>query len=140
MVVGLKQRCEYGYDNQYRLVHYLCRERLSAVEIVEGRYVYDPLGRRVGKQMWQIIRYGEGYNARWVRPWKAEMTWYGWDGDRLVTTQTEASRIQTIYSPGSFTPLVRVETPVAALEAAGRHRTLAEKFQQATSSDWRSAG
>lgn len=133
MVVGLKQRCEYGYDNQYRLVHYLCRERLSAVEIVEGRYVYDPLGRRVGKQMWQITRYGEGYNARWVRPWKAEMTWYGWDGDRLVTTQTEASRIQTIYSPGSF-------TPVAALEAAGRHRTLAEKFQQATSSDWRSAG
>ncbi|ECI3854034.1 hypothetical protein DOQ99_13440 [Salmonella enterica subsp. enterica] len=63
------------------------------------------------------------------------MTWYGWDGDRLVTTQTEASRVQTIYSPGSFTPLVRVETPVAALEAAGRHRTLAEKLQEDGSED-----
>ncbi|EBU8434999.1 hypothetical protein DIR64_22755 [Salmonella enterica subsp. enterica serovar Tafo] len=59
------------------------------------------------------------------------MTWYGWDGDRLVTTQTEASRVQTIYSPGSF----RVETPVAALEAAGRHRTLAEKLQEDGSED-----
>ncbi|EDU6303124.1 hypothetical protein DIR64_22760 [Salmonella enterica subsp. enterica serovar Tafo] len=51
MVVGLQQRWEYGYDNQHRLVHYLCLERLSAVEIAEGRYVYDPLGRRVGKQV-----------------------------------------------------------------------------------------
>lgn len=68
MVVGLKQLWEYGYDNQYRLVHYLCRERLSAVEIVEGRYVYDPLGRRVGKQVWQsMFNYIECDYNRWRR-------------------------------------------------------------------------
>jgi uncharacterized protein RhaS with RHS repeats len=58
-----------------------------------------------------------------------EVTWYGWDGDRLATTQTETQRIQTIYLPGSFTPLVRVETQCAELVKAAR-RTLAEKFQQ----------
>ncbi|WP_436409695.1 hypothetical protein, partial [Escherichia coli] len=29
-------------------------------------------------------------------------TWYGWDGDRLTTIQTQQSRIQTVYEPGSF--------------------------------------
>jgi uncharacterized protein RhaS with RHS repeats len=43
--------------------------------------------------------------------------------------QTETQRIQTIYLPGSFTPLVRVETQCAELTKAAR-RTLAEKFQQ----------
>ncbi|MBE3468494.1 hypothetical protein IM267_07810, partial [Enterobacter cloacae complex sp. P15RS] len=58
-----------------------------------------------------------------------DVTWYGWDGDRLTTTQTETRRIQTIYLPGSFTPLVRTETQSAELAKAAR-RTLAEKFQQ----------
>ncbi|EDQ1421785.1 RHS repeat protein [Salmonella enterica] len=58
-----------------------------------------------------------------------EVTWYGWDGDRLVTTQTDTQRVQTIYLPGSFTPLVRIETQTAELAKAVR-RTLAEKFQQ----------
>ncbi|ECF5956714.1 type IV secretion protein Rhs [Salmonella enterica subsp. salamae] len=57
------------------------------------------------------------------------MTWYGWDGDRLTTTETATQRIQTIYLPGSFTPLVRIETRTAELAKAVR-RTLAEKFQQ----------
>ncbi|MEY7126622.1 RHS repeat-associated core domain-containing protein, partial [Enterobacter cloacae] len=65
----------------------------------------------------------------WTREAPPEVTWYGWDGDRLTTTQTDAQRIQTIYMPGSFTPLVRVETPCAELAKAAR-RTLAEKFQQ----------
>ncbi|ECC8925432.1 hypothetical protein DOJ94_24200, partial [Salmonella bongori] len=58
-----------------------------------------------------------------------EVTWYGWDGDRLVTTQTDMQRVQTIYLPGSFTPLVRIETETSELAKAVR-RTLAEKFQQ----------
>ncbi len=41
---------------------------------------------------------------------KPEVTWYGWDGDRLTTVQTDTTRIQTVYEPGSFTPLIRVET------------------------------
>ncbi|EHK2707864.1 RHS repeat protein, partial [Salmonella enterica] len=58
-----------------------------------------------------------------------EVTWYGWDGDRLTTTETATQRVQTIYTPGSFTPLIRVETQTAELAKAVR-RTLAEKFQQ----------
>ncbi|MBW6054565.1 hypothetical protein HTZ85_00775 [Escherichia coli] len=38
------------------------------------------------------------------------MTWYGWDGDRLTTVQTDTTRIQTVYQPGSFAPLIRIET------------------------------
>lgn len=51
------------------------------------------------------------------------MTWYG------TTRQTESRRIQTVYAPGSFTPLVRIETEMAELAKAA-HRTLAEKLQQ----------
>ncbi|ASK02847.1 TPA: RHS repeat protein [Citrobacter freundii] len=45
------------------------------------------------------------------------------------TTQTDAQCIWTIYTPGSFTPLVRIETQTAELAKAVR-RTLAEQFQQ----------
>jgi uncharacterized protein RhaS with RHS repeats len=58
-----------------------------------------------------------------------EVTWYGWDGDRLTTTQTEVNRIQTLYLPGSFTPLLRIETKMTELAQAG-YRTLAQKLQQ----------
>lgn len=37
----------YEYDNQHRLVHYV-RTQHGETQ-AEGRYVYDPLGRRVGK-------------------------------------------------------------------------------------------
>ena len=76
--------------------------------------------RRVGK------RVREGCYHRHT---SSAVTWYGWDGDRLTTTETDTQRVQTIYTPGSFTPLVRIETQTAALAKAVR-RTLAEKFQQ----------
>ncbi|EDP8595716.1 protein rhsA, partial [Salmonella bongori] len=47
----------------------------------------------------------------------------------MTTTETDTQRIQTIYLPGSFTPLVRIETETSELLKAAR-RTLAEKFQQ----------
>ncbi|RHG01865.1 RHS repeat protein, partial [Escherichia coli] len=60
---------------------------------------------------------------------KPEVTWYGWDGDRLTTVQTDTTRIQTVYEPGSFTPLIRVETENGEREKAQR-RSLAETLQQ----------
>jgi RHS repeat-associated protein len=57
------------------------------------------------------------------------VTWYGYGGDRLTTTQTEVKRIQTVYLPGSFTPLLRIETEMTELARAG-YRTLAQKLQQ----------
>ena len=63
-----------------------------------------------------------------------EVTWYGWDGDRLTTIQTGTTRIQTVYQPGSFTPLIRIETENGELQKAQR-RSLAEKLQQEGSED-----
>ncbi|EKT7570178.1 RHS repeat protein [Salmonella enterica] len=48
---------------------------------------------------------------------------------KQFTPRSATQRVQTIYTPGSFTPLVRIETETAALAKAVR-RTLAEKFQQ----------
>ncbi|WP_332122245.1 hypothetical protein, partial [Escherichia coli] len=60
---------------------------------------------------------------------KAHVTWYGWDGDWLTTIQNDRSRIQTIYEPGSFTPLIRVETATGEL-ARTQRRSLADALQQ----------
>ena len=119
----------YHYDNQHRLVHYRCVRQGAA--LLESRYLYDPLGRRTGKRVWKSQRErgrlsGEEYINLNKTP---EVTWYGWDGDRLTTTETDTQRVQTIYTPGSFTPLIRIETQTAELAKAVR-RTLAEKFQQ----------
>ncbi|HFZ7632574.1 TPA: type IV secretion protein Rhs, partial [Salmonella enterica subsp. enterica serovar Wangata] len=121
----------YEYDNQHRLVHYVRTQH--NIVLAEGRYVYDPLGRRVGKRVWKRERVHWSDTRRELsrRPYE---TWYGWEGDRLTTIQTGQSRIQTVYAPGSFTPLVRIETD-AAEQAKAQHRSLAEKLSQEGSED-----
>ncbi|CAM7688823.1 RhsA core protein [Citrobacter portucalensis] len=125
----------YSYDNQHRLVHYL-RTQYGKKQ-AEGRYLYDPLGRRIGKQMWKREREHPDHDQMALshRPYTTWYGWYGWDGDRLTTTQTAQTRVQTIYEPGSFTPLIRVETATEELGALRRHRTLAEKLRQEGSED-----
>ncbi|WP_249531705.1 polymorphic toxin type 34 domain-containing protein, partial [Escherichia coli] len=59
---------------------------------------------------------------------------YGWDGDRLTTIQNDRTRIQTIYQPGSFTPLIRVETATGEL-AKTQRRSLADALQQSGGED-----
>ncbi|EML8518684.1 RHS repeat protein, partial [Shigella boydii] len=100
----------YHYDSQHRLVHYTRTQ--YAEPLVESRYLYDPLGRRVAKRVWRRERDLTGWMSLSRKP---EVTWYGWDGDRLTTIQNDRSRIQTIYQPGSFTPLIRVETATGEL-------------------------
>ncbi|EJO5241013.1 RHS domain-containing protein [Salmonella enterica] len=116
----------YEYDNQHRLVHYV-RTQHGETQ-AEGRYVYDPLGRRVGKRVWkrELVHWSDKRMELSRRPY---VTWYGWEGDRLTTIQTGQSRIQTVYAPGSFTPLVRIETDNTELEKT-QHRSLAEKLSQ----------
>ncbi|EBR9513963.1 RHS repeat protein [Salmonella enterica subsp. enterica serovar Ouagadougou] len=99
----------------------------------EGRYLYDPLGRRVGKRVWkrELVHWS---NTRMELSRRPYVTWYGWEGDRLTTIQTGQSRVQTVYGPGSFTPLVRIETD-AAEQAKAQHRSLAEKLSQEGSED-----
>ncbi|WHP30888.1 RHS repeat-associated core domain-containing protein [Trabulsiella odontotermitis] len=99
----------YSYDSQHRLIHYVRTQQGQPLE--ESRYLYDPLGRRIAAKTMQGT------------------TWYGWDGDRLTTAQTDNHRVQTVYLPGSFTPLLRIETSMEELKKAA-HRSLAEKLQQ----------
>ncbi|HFI1384067.1 TPA: RHS repeat-associated core domain-containing protein, partial [Escherichia coli] len=121
----------YHYDSQHRLVFYT---RIQHGEpLVESRYLYDPLGRRMAKRVWRRERDLTGWMSLSLSR-KPEETWYGWDGDRLTTVQTDTTRIQTVYQPGSFTPLIRVETENGEREKAQR-RSLAEKLQQEGSED-----
>ncbi|EMZ5997875.1 RHS repeat protein, partial [Escherichia coli] len=119
----------YHYDSQHRLVHYTRTQ--YAEPLVESRYLYDPLGRRVVKRVWRRERDLTGWMSLSRKP---EVTWYGWDGDRLTTIQNDRSRIQTIYQPGSFTPLIRVETATGEL-AKTQRRSLADTLQQSGGED-----
>ncbi len=86
----------YHYDSQHRLVHYTRTQ--YAEPLVESRYLYDPLGRRVAKRVWRRERDLTGWMSLSRKP---QVTWYGWDGDRLTTIQNDRTRIQTIYQPGA---------------------------------------
>ncbi|BAT38505.1 rhs element core protein, central part [Escherichia albertii] len=119
----------YHYDSRHRLVHYTRTQ--YAEPLVESRYLYDPLGRRVGKRVWRRERDLTGWMSLSRKP---EVTWYGWDGDRLTTIQNDRSRIQTVYQPGSFTPLIRVETATGEL-AKTQRRSLADALQQSGGED-----
>ncbi|EBS7633219.1 RHS repeat protein, partial [Salmonella enterica] len=79
-------------------------------------------------RVWRRERSRMGYMELSRKP---EVTWYGWDGDRLSTVHNPQSRIQTVYQPGSFTPLIRIETAAAEPEKTA-HRSLAEVLQQDT--------
>ena len=120
---------QYHYDSQHRLVHYTRTQYEEP--LVESRYLYDPLGRRVAKRVWRRERDLTGWMSLSRKP---EVTWYGWDGDRLTTIQNDRTRIQTIYQPGSFTPLIRVETATGEL-AKTQRRSLADTLQQSGGED-----
>ena len=68
-------------------------------------YDYDPLGRRISKT---VVDQTPGR----TREIKAR-SWFGWDGDRLVTTEADTANgrkaITTVYEPQSFVPLLRFE-------------------------------
>ncbi|WP_273885891.1 RHS repeat domain-containing protein, partial [Escherichia coli] len=119
----------YHYDSRHRLVHYTRTQ--YAEPLVESRYLYDPLGRRVAKRVWRRERDLTGWMSL---SRKQEVTWYGWDGDRLTTIQNDRTRIQTVYQPGSFTPLIRVETATGEL-AKTQRRSLADALQQSGGED-----
>ena len=93
----------YSYDRQHRLTHY--RQTLSRNDghsTAHADYLYDALGCRVGKRTLQRSPQGQVLEPE-------HLTWYGWDGDRLVLTERNGQRIHTLYQPGSFVPLLRIE-------------------------------
>ncbi|EHZ9681626.1 RHS repeat protein, partial [Escherichia coli] len=60
----------YHYDSRHRLVHYTRTQ--YAEPLVESRYLYDLLGRRVAKRVWRRERDLTGWMSL---SWKPEVTW-----------------------------------------------------------------
>jgi len=80
--------------------------------ITTVHYHYDALGRRYRKRSEQSTAAGEQQPV--------QDTFYGWDGDRLVTTQTGQDSSTVIYEPESFVPLLRVDRTGAAQGSSTR--------------------
>jgi RHS repeat-associated protein len=78
----------------------------NSIKTTTVRYTYDALGRRLQKQ---VIR-----DAEATPETTPETTHFGWDGDRLVSTETASSKTHTVYEPGSFVPLLRISQVVGA--------------------------
>ncbi|STJ55114.1 RHS protein [Escherichia coli] len=73
----------YHYDSQHRLgvLHADTAWRATGREPLPLR----PAGRRMAKRVWRRERDLTGWMSLSRKP---EVTWYGWDGDRLTTVQT----------------------------------------------------
>jgi RHS repeat-associated protein len=129
--LNTKQTTQYGYDGEHRLV-WLQKTIQNTTKsiavkaintpataiIITVRYTYDALGRRLQKVV--------SVNNESTAP---TTTHFGWDGDRLVCTQTDSAKVHTVYEPGSFVPLLRIsqaldadspKTEAQATEAQGR--------------------
>lgn len=106
----------YHYDQSHRLTRYTRED--DGKPTAQGRYVYDPLGRRVGK-LTAIVN-------PTTKQTDTQHSWYGWDGDRLVLTESQGTQRHTIYQPGSFVPLLRV----GQTKKEDNHSSLAEKLER----------
>jgi RHS repeat-associated protein len=118
------QQVRLAYDGEHRL---LASERIQTGtdgqrHSVLTRYHYDPMSRRVGKQHLQRVSQGDGQKTEWRIQ---SSLWFGWDGDRMVTMQNDRQASTTIYEPGSFVPMLRVDKQLQADErrAKGETRT-----------------
>ncbi len=107
----------YAYDSSHRLIRYAIE---SDTAVRASNYFYDPFGRRIAKQTLEADQDGTPLG-------EVQTTFYGWDGDRLVLTERDDTRIHTIYQPNSFVPLIRVEGGKQAPK-----RSLAWKIQGQT--------
>jgi YD repeat-containing protein len=93
----------FTWDSQHRLSQYSHTLSWSdGHDTTRAEYLYDALGRRIGKRT--VVLNSQGHPREEPR-----MTWYGWEGDNLVLTERDGQRIHTVYQPGSFVPLLRIE-------------------------------
>ncbi len=112
-VGGQDQRLYYNGANQLIEVEVMNKQDNKKLT---SRYLYDGLGRRLKKQ----AEDERGINC----------TWYGWDGDRLVHTESQTRPPEgswrsskhvshTVYEPNSFTPLIQLSTNASTPKRKG---------------------
>ncbi|MFE8647310.1 hypothetical protein ACFX58_19720, partial [Sphingomonas sp. NCPPB 2930] len=96
----------FFYDGSHQLVR-VERSVRGAEDgtptVATAVYRYDAFGRRIVK------RHQPSEHAA------ITTLYYGWDGDRMVHTETDADTTCTVYEPGGFVPLLSL------------HKTKAEK-------------
>lgn len=114
---GNRETHHYAYDSSHRLSRYrrITHSSTQAGQVLTALYLYDPLGRRVGKQTSVSAPGGQGAP-------RVQTFWYGWEGDTLTVTEHNGRQTHTVYHPGNFVPLVRVEgdRPPVTLSLAER--------------------
>ena len=108
----------YVYDHNHRLIRYSFE---SDSEVRGASYHYDPFGRRLVKQVQRGDQDGRAVGG-------IEAIYFGWDGDRLILTEKDERQIHTLYEPGSFIPLIRVES-----DKPPPIKSLAHQFSEFTS-------
>ena len=86
---------ELHYDSLHQLRQAVQRNP-QGQELSRTTYRYDAFGRRVSKTHRKTGEQGQ-------------ITHFGWDGDRLVHTETAEQIHHTVYEPGSFVPLLQVQ-------------------------------
>ena len=92
---GCTQQLQYDALHQLREVWQ--RDGTANPWRLIARYRYDAFGRRLCKTVHQQ----PGLDG--------STTYAGWDADRLVHTEGSAGLVHTLYEPGSFVPLLRLE-------------------------------
>jgi len=100
---GNRTEARHG-DGSTTALHYDALHQLRQVTQIDPQgqvqsktsYRYDAFGRRVSKTHQDTGK-------------DSQATHYGWDGDRLVHTQSHGQIHHTVYEPGSFVPLLQIE-------------------------------
>ena len=104
---------QLGYDGAHRLVQ-LKRTKVNG-EHWQAEYAYDPLSRRIRKQVQYTDANGLSHPT--------STTCYGWDGDQQSAEAWQDASDQwqirtTLYEPGSFVPLLRMDQSQPSQEPA----------------------
>lgn len=87
-------RLTLRHDGLHRLVE--VERHVAGQPVMIANYAYDALGRRVRKQVRQ-------------RGGRVTVTRFGWDGDRQSAESQDGQLTTTLYQPGGFIPMLRVE-------------------------------
>ncbi|WP_333997613.1 RHS repeat-associated core domain-containing protein, partial [Burkholderia gladioli] len=105
---GANQRQEFTYDGQDRLVAVRTQ---GARGVVETRFAYDPLGRRIAKTDTTLDVRGVTLREETKR--------FVWEGLRLAQEVRDTGVSSYVYSPDApYTPAARVDAMLAEAMAA----------------------
>ncbi|MCE1172788.1 MAG: RHS domain-containing protein, partial [Azovibrio sp.] len=117
-VINKLHQAQAGQAPQHLHLHYDLDNRLSRAlkpqpgGTLEALYTYDPLGRRVAKQVRSLVPTASASHALQVE--QEQLTCFVWDGDLLLQEIADDHTLTHLYEPESFVPYAQVLSPVPA--------------------------